>query len=163
MLHITILIQEIAVLKQLVLKWNLRQKLWKKLAPLEDALCKNPPVNDGFLGCSKNTENMDEYNEMLKNLATDSSGISDTDFVFFWNVYWKEIYQQWWSTPISHSWYTWTCEKFSVFLRTSWLAVSETEINPRIVNQIFEKNWSLWWQQFYWFPSKTSIFTTKSL
>ena len=58
-------------------------KIVKRLSPLKDALCKIPPVEDGFIGRSKNNENIDKYNEALENVATDLSGVFDIDVVFF--------------------------------------------------------------------------------
>ena len=46
----------------------------KKLSPLKVALCKIPPVKDGFFGRSKNYENIHKYNEALENVATELSG-----------------------------------------------------------------------------------------
>ena len=55
----------------------------KKLSPLKVALCKIPPVKDGFFGRSKNNEKIDKYNEALENVATELSGVFDIDVVFF--------------------------------------------------------------------------------
>ena len=54
----------------------------QKPSSLKVALCKIPPVKDGFLVHSKNNDNMNKYNEALENVATELNGVFDIDLVF---------------------------------------------------------------------------------
>ena len=61
-------------------------KIIKKLSPLKVALCKLPPIKDGFFDRSKNNENLEKHYEHAE---TELSGVFDIGVVFFWTLYWK--------------------------------------------------------------------------
>ena len=112
----------------------------KKLSPLKVALCKIPPVKDGFFGRSKNNENIDKYNEALENVATELSGVFDIDLVFLNNILeTKDISNDGVHPSVSHG-----IPKLVRNIRNFYvhlgLTVSETEIKPRIINRNFGKN-----------------------
>ena len=58
-------------------------KIIKKLSPLPVALCKIPPVKDGFFARSKQKKT-DKHNDALEKVATELSGVFD--IVIFFNI-----------------------------------------------------------------------------
>ena len=136
----------------------------KKLSPLKVRLCKIPPVKDGFFGRSKNNENLDKYDEALENVATELSGVFDIDVVFLNNILeTKDISNDGVHPSVSHG-----IPKLVRNIRNFYvhlgLTVSETEIKPRIIDRNFGENFDHYdKKQCFWFPSKTSIFTSNSL
>ena len=134
----------------------------KKLSPLKVALCKIPPDKDGFFGRSKINENVNKYNEALENVATELSGAFDNDVVFSNNILeTKDISIDGIHPSVSHG--------IPKLVRNNWnfyvhlgLTVSETEIKE-LSTETLEKILISMITTVFWFPSKTSIFTSNSL
>ena len=136
----------------------------KKLSPLKVALCKIPPVKYGFFTRSKNNENIDKYNETLENVASELSGVFDIDVVFLNKIpETKDISNDGVHPSVSRG-ITNFVRNIRNFYVHLGLTVSETEIKPRIINRNFGKIFNNYDNNnFFWFPSKTSIFTSDSL
>ena len=58
----------------------------RKLSPLKVAICKLPPVKDGFFGRSKNNASIDIFNDEIETMVVELSGMFNIDVSYINNT-----------------------------------------------------------------------------